>query len=279
MSGRTTASSTVHRARPLLGTLVAIQLADDAQEPPALLRAVDAAFDTIAQIHRCMSAHDDASDLARLARARTGERLPVHPHTAAVLRLALGWHRASAGAFDPQAAGRRLARDGARPGLGDANHEAGSFAQLRVHDDDSVQADTPLQLDLGGIAKGYAVDQAVATLRRHGIAGGLVNAGGDLRAFGPRAWPIEVQHPAVWSRTRRLLRLRDAAVASSLGAPDNAEFVVTRRQRGARWRCSTVLARDCATADALTKWALQAPAPSLQLRATLARVGARLWRS
>ena len=66
-------------------------------------------------------------------------------------------------------------------------------------------------------------------------------------------------------------------VAASVAAPANAEFVITRG-RAPRWRCATVLARDCATADALTKWALQATAPSLQLRAALARHGARMWR-
>lgn len=268
---------TLHRARPLLGTLVAIQLQDEAKDAAALLAASDAAFEAIAQVHRCMSAHDPASDLGRLARASAGESVRVHPHTAAVLRLAQHWHRASGGSFDPHRAGRRLARLGLRPGLADAAHADGSLATLRVHDD-AVEADGPLALDLGGIAKGYAVDQAVAVLRSHGIAAGLVNAGGDLRGFGPRAWPVDLQHPAVWSRTRRLLRLRDGAVATSLAAPANAEFVRTRG-RAPRWHGATVLARDCATADALTKWALQALAPSLQLRAALARHGARMWRT
>lgn len=267
----------LHRARPLLGTLVAIQLSDETGDEGALRHAADAAFDTIADIHRCMTAHEADSDLGRLARARRGDSLQLHPHTAAVLRLAQAWQRASAGAFDPQRAGERLARLGLRPGLAPASPGDASLRSLRVQDDGRVEADGPLSLDLGGIAKGYAVDQAVAVLRAHGIAAGLVNAGGDLRAFGPRAWPIEVQHPVVRARARRLLRLRDAALATSLGAPDNDEFVRTRGLV-ARWHSTTVLARDCATADALTKWALQAPAPSLQLRAALTRHGARMWR-
>lgn len=133
-----------------------------------------------------------------------------------------------------------------------------------------------MAIDLGGIAKGYAVDQAVASLRASGVTSGLVNAGGDLRAFGPRSWPIELQHPVVTARTRPLVRLRDAALASSVAAAD-AGFVGTR-PRGARWTGSTVLARDCATADALTKWALQDAEPSLRLRRSLREHGARLWR-
>ncbi|MFL6691444.1 MAG: FAD:protein FMN transferase, partial [Ramlibacter sp.] len=104
------ASPTLHRARPLLGTLVSLQLDDPTKDPQALLQASEAAFDAIAQIHACMSAHAATSDLARLAHARAGERVQVNPHTAAVLRLAQTWFATSAGAFDPHGAGRRLAQ-------------------------------------------------------------------------------------------------------------------------------------------------------------------------
>jgi thiamine biosynthesis lipoprotein len=266
------AAAIVRRARPLLGTLVSVQVrgADEASDA-----AIEAAFAEIAMIHRLMSAHAQDSELARLAHARAGERVVLHPHTMAVLRLAQTWCRASAGAFDAQRAGERLAALGCRPGLQWVEEGAGRLADVQF-EEDAVQVPGPLRLDLGGIAKGYAVDQAVSVLRTRGIHSGLVNAGGDLRAFGPHAWRVDVQHPAVWSRTQRLLRLRDAAVASSVRA-DSSEFITTRR-RPATWRRCTVLARDCASADALTKWALQQPAPSLQLRAALARAGARLWR-
>ena len=262
----------VRRARPLLGTLVSLQVRG---ANPASDAAIDAAFTEIATIHRLMSAHAHDSDLARLAGARSGERIGLHPHTIAVLRLAQAWCRASAGAFDAQRAGERLAALGCRPGLQSMAAVAGRLADVQF-EEDAIRATGALRLDLGGIAKGYAVDQAVSVLRAHGITSGLVNAGGDLRAFGPHAWRIDIQHPAVWSRTQRLVRLRDAAVATSVRA-DTSEFVATRR-RPAAWRRCTVLARDCASADALTKWALQQPAPSLQLRAALTRAGARLWR-
>jgi thiamine biosynthesis lipoprotein len=55
------------------------------------------------------------------------------------------------------------------------------------------------------------------------------------------------------------------------------EFV-SKRRTASPWRCASVQARDCMTADALTKWALDAPAPSLQLRSALRSAGARLVR-
>lgn len=270
--------SLLQRARPLLGTVVAIQLPlEHAGNAAQAMQAVDAAFAEIATIERLMSAHRHDSDLATLARARGGAAITLDARTIAVLQLAQGWCSASRGAFDPRRAGESLARAGLRPGLAASAEATASLRSLRFLDACTVVPTGPLPLDLGGIAKGYAVDRAVATLRAHGLACGLVNAGGDLRAFGPRPWSIEVQHPSVTARSRRLLRLREGAIASSVSSRD-AGFVATRR-RPARWQHCTVLARDCATADALTKWALQDPEPSLALRRALRQNGARLWRS
>ncbi len=268
----------LRRAQPWLGTLVTIQVEATGDER-ATLRAMDAAFAVVAQVHALMSAHRADSDLARLAHARAGEPLLLDPHTVAVLRLAQHWRCASRGAFDPELAARRLARTGRRPGIAAAQEGPGRLAGLRVLDERTVVSDAgPLPLDLGGIAKGYAVDEAVELLQAVGLPCGLVNAGGDLRAFGTRAWNIQVQHPAVSARTRRLARLQSGAIATSSGAVHNADLVATRRRTYA-WQTCTVLARDCATADALTKWALQEREPSLRLRAALRSAGARLWRA
>lgn len=265
----------MRRARPALGTLVSIQVETQALGEAGTLAAVETAFTAIATVHRLMSAHLPDSDLARLASARPGEAMDVHTHTLAVLRAARHWQAASNGAFDALAAGLALARRGLRPALDATDHPA-SLARLDL-DSTPLRLPGPLPLDLGGIAKGYAVDLAVQALRQAGVGSGLVNAGGDLRAFGPRAWPVELQHRAVPTRSCRLLRLRDAALASSVRSV-GGEFVATARRPGP-WRQATVLARDCMSADALTKWALQARAPSLQLRAALRAHAGRLWRA
>src|SRR4051812_50217335 len=109
------ASPTLRRARPLLGTLVSLQLDDPTKDSRALLQASEAAFDAIAQIHSCMSAHAAGSDLARLARARAGERGPVNPHTAAVLRLGPTWVAPPARGFGPHGAGPRPGPPGVPP--------------------------------------------------------------------------------------------------------------------------------------------------------------------
>ena len=78
-------------------------------------------------------------------------------------------------------------------------------------------------MDLGGIAKGYAVDQAVAAMTSLGIRGGVVDAGGDLRCFGSRpdgqSWKVAVRDPfhAADASAPPLatLRVHDAAVCTS----------------------------------------------------------------
>lgn len=62
---------------------------------------------------------------------------------------------------------------------------------------DGITVETPrnTRIDLGGIAKGYAADRAAVVMQRAGVTAGLVNAGGDIAAFGERTWNIGVKHP------------------------------------------------------------------------------------
>jgi FAD:protein FMN transferase len=74
-------------------------------------------------------------------------------------------------------------------------------------------------IDLGGIAKGYAVDRAVAALQAWGITGALVNAGGDLYVLGTSAagepWRVGIRSPDEPTRLAATLELQDRAVATS----------------------------------------------------------------
>jgi thiamine biosynthesis lipoprotein ApbE len=123
-------------------------------------------------------------------------------------------------------------------------------------------ADLLVKIDLGGIAKGFAVDCAVEALRRHDVAEGLVNAGGDLRTFGTQSHDIDVRDPRQPDRPMCRVALRNAALASSAGrfdplrsrhvlhssVIDPATAMPVRSIRGA-----AVCAPSCTIADALTK--------------------------
>jgi thiamine biosynthesis lipoprotein len=131
---------------------------------------------------------------------------------------------------------------------------------------DAVIVRRRASIDLGGIAKGYAVDLAVKAMRWAGAASGLVNAGGDLRVFGPRAWPIWLRGS---SGAARELLLRDCALAASdpdaLDHPSEHRgyYAGRKHDAGTRFAAVAVLAPSAAVADALTKVLMQAaPAQS-----------------
>jgi FAD:protein FMN transferase len=117
---------------------------------------------------------------------------------------------------------------------------------------------------LDGIAKGFAVDRAVAALQSAGIRAGVVNAGGDLRVFGEAFEEVYVRPPQLPDRLLHIGRLRNAAVATSA-----ATLLVDPRpaRRAPRAAGATVIAADCMTADALTKPCLLEPEQAQQLAA------------
>ena len=126
----------------------------------------------------------------------------------------------------------------------------------------------PLTVDLGGIAKGFAVDKTVEALQARDVSSGIVNAGGDLRVFGSGSTTIHLRHPASPGFLLPVLQLRDEAVATS------APCFSIRRQRGRLVShlvdpatqepftaplSISVRAPCCLLADALTKIVLADP--------------------
>lgn len=249
------------RARPLLGTLVEVCAWG---KHDACFAATDAAFSAIARVHALMSAHDAGSDISRLNRSAHERRVRVHPWVGEVLRFALQLNEESGGAFDC-GIGSRLEDAGFLPAGTAPGGSAAAAARadtVRIDALNFVRFTRLLCVDLGGIAKGYAVDRAVEALQRSGVAAGLVNAGGDLRVFGLARLPIVARDPSSPGRFARLFRLRTGAVATSAGYYSSARVdgkCVTSifdplRQRFLEPDFSvTVTAPSCMVADALTK--------------------------
>ena len=260
----------IARAGIWLGTLVEVAL----PEADATEARFAAAFASIAHVHRKMTVHDPASDLARIARDAHRRTIVVDAQTHAVLELALVLSRETQGAFDPTAA-RPPSRDGgASPSIERSGSTSGFAASIILERGNRVRTTAPVALDLGGIATGHAVDRAVAVLIESGARGGVVNAGGDLRAFGSAGWiPIRVRHPADAARAAHLFDVRDIAVATSADYFHSYGTLLdpgtgTLRPFGAS---VTVVAPTCALADALTKVVAVDPARAPE---TLARHGA-----
>ena len=203
------------RARPLLGTVVAIRV--DATTPDANA-TIDAAFAEIERVHRAMSFHDADSELSWLNREAARAAQPVGARLWRVLRAALALARASDGRFDPSVAARLVrSRHLPAPAHAPDPDPRATWRDIELLPQRRVRFRRALWLDLGGIAKGYAVDRAVAVLRTHGVHAGVVNAGGDLRVFGATEETVLVRDPRDPRQSRPLLQLREGAVATSAG--------------------------------------------------------------
>jgi thiamine biosynthesis lipoprotein len=250
----------LRRARPLLGTLV--EIAARAREPEPLACAIEAAFATVAQVHRLMSFHARDSDVSRLNRWAWRTALRVHPWTYAVLQEAQRVARASGGLFDVSVA-RILVARGLLPAPRGARvpDRRACCRDIRLLSGFRVRFDRPLLLDLGGIAKGFAVDRAVQRLRSAGVESALVNAGGDLRCFGAAVQRVHVRDPRAPWRLLPLAELSNGAIATSAAyftrqrraGRDVCAQVDPRGGRGVPAGSVSVAARRCITADAWTK--------------------------
>jgi len=238
------AMAIVRRARPLLGTYVEISV--EGLDVASAARAIDEAFAEIAAVHRLMSFHEAGSDLDRLHRARIGDRIGVDARTHEVLTWSIRMASASAGRFDPTVAAQQVARGLLpRPASAWSPDAAADWRDIELFDSHQVRLARPLWIDLGGIAKGYAVDRAVDVLVCAGARQLCVNAGGDLRIAGGRAESIHVRTPAGICALPGV-ELPNGALATS------AEAASRGGARGTQ-RIVSVVAPLCVVADALTK--------------------------
>ncbi len=270
----------VDRAQPWLGTLVSIRVGGlpvaDAHG------AIDAAFKEVATVHHLMSFHEGRSDVSRLN--AHGDRLPVavHAWTLDVLRWALRFSLLSDGCFDVSV-GAELVDWRLLPAPpGAVRKPEGSWRDIEIRADGKVRFHSPLWIDLGGIAKGYAVDRATQCLRARGGSFSVVNAGGDIRVSGrlTEAIALDAEPDAECSpHALPVIELKEGSIASSSGHRQRRwhrgrqcgpHVDGVRRSPAATDRFVCVLAEQCVVADALTKVVM---AKGADCAALLGRVG------
>ena len=222
--------------------------------------AVKAAYAAIGAVEQAMHPARPGSDLSRVNTAPLNTPIQVQPDTWDLLQLAHRLHCLTDGAFDP-----------CLPG------QPGRLPDVELHSDSMLVCRAHVAIDLGGIAKGHAIDRAIETLSEHGCTGGLVNAGGDLRVFGDHAETIllrqsqsgiDAMTPSapgiVASGPQEFLyyplQLRNAAIAvSDLDATDRPiehQGYYNHTGREPLRRFAAVIAKQAAIADALTKCVL-----------------------
>lgn len=224
------------------------------------------------RVQRTMSYHDPLSDLSRLHKEAHRGWLAVDPWTYEVLTAARELADESMGAFDITV-GARLAEWGFLPDAADAPSPAPDATAWDVElCAGQVRFRRPVRLDLGGIAKGFAVDRAIEAIAETGVPSALVNAGGDLRAHGELPFRVAIRRPDRPAEIACEVDLVGRALATS------GTYSRRHRVRGS-WVCPlvnptrgtsiggrqsvSVTAPSCLEADALTK-ILLARAPRAQ---------------
>lgn len=258
---------------PTMGTRWSVSVDADYTVDLAALRQDLARV--VEQVDAQMSPWKPDSDLMRLNRAPAGDWVDLPAEMLEVLACALDVSRLSAGAFDPcvgalvNAWGFGAVRDAPDSDAIRAARQPGTR-----HADGCLELDKPagrvrkrepLQIDLCGIAKGYAVDRMVSVLQQHGVRHALAALDGELRAWGSQAsgvpWSVALERPEAGRRAvHGVIELDDVAVATS---GDYRRFLQVGDARlshtmDAR-RCApvnnavgsvTVLSRSCMHADA-----------------------------
>lgn len=263
-----------------------------APDPSVGDAAAAAAFLRISELNRALSDYEPDSELSRLSRtAGSGAVVALGDDLARVLDRAQEISRISDGAFDvtvgplvdvwKRARRQRVLPD---PSRVDAARAATGWRHLQLGRDASGRRTATLRvpgmrLDLGGIAKGYALDEATRVLRARGIRASLVSGGGDLFASGSPpgqpGWKIEVGEldvtnappgRVVWLRDRALVTSGDRFQRVELGGVRYSHLVDPRTG----WALThpsqvTLIGREAMTTDALSKvLSVLGPNPGLE---------------
>ena len=252
-----------------MGTTVEITLAGSHKEEAK--KAAAMAFQEIKRIEQLMSPKIASGDVFRINQSAGMEWVPVSPETIEVIQKAKEISILSEGAFDitvgPLSQVWRTARGkGVPPSVEEVNKflELVNFREISISPEGKILLGKKgMAIDLGGIAKGYAVDKAFEILQSLGHENMIVNAGGDLRAGGKKLnqpWTIGIQHPRKPDKIMAKVSLSDSAMTTS---GDYEKFFMYQGKRYSHifdprdgfpaeaCQSVSILHKDCMTADAL----------------------------
>jgi len=215
----------VSRPQAVMGTSCMLAAITHHRERTGAEEALSQAERTLRAVEARMSDWLADSEVSRFNAASAGEEVPLSPYTLEVLRTAREASMQTDGAFDVtcgpviqlwKQAGQRGAAPTETELAGARRMSKWDLIELR--DTGAIKRSASASVDLGGIAKGYAIDRAAEALQRAGVAGGLVDIGGDLVCFGQQpdgqAWSVDVRNP-FGSGPLAQLHIRGAAVATS----------------------------------------------------------------
>ena len=211
------------RTQFIMGTLVEITVSH--ADPQVIQAVTTQAFDEMKRLEQLLSTYLPDSEISQINRAAGKEAVPVSLEVEEVIREGIFWSRQSDGAFDITVEPLVQLWDfdsenEVIPGRATLRKTASlvNYKDIEIFDHKVRLARPGMAINVNGLAKGYAVDRAVSILRSR-VPNGIVNAGGDLFAFGQKSkespWTIGLQHPRKPQDLLAAFAVKNQAVATS----------------------------------------------------------------
>jgi thiamine biosynthesis lipoprotein len=204
-----------------------------APNEPAANAAINAAFDQLILIDELMSDYSPISELSIINKNAFRNPLPLSPQLFEVLQKSIEFSQISSGAFDITVGPlvdlyAQAEKDGLTPSedqIAEAKKSVGYDKLILDAENKTISfAVEDMRLDLGGIAKGYAIDLAIEAAQKAGAIGVMIDVGGDIRCLGAPppekdSWLIGLQNPDIEADAKSsysmVLKINDTAVATS----------------------------------------------------------------
>lgn len=252
-----------------MGTVIEITLIGNHERQAN--KAALQAFHEMKRIEQLMSPKVESGDVFRINQSSGKKWVKVSKETFAVIKKAQEISQLTAGGFDitigPLIELWKKAREkNIPPSIEEVREKLGlvNFKNLEMDQEGKIfLKKRGMAIDLGGIAKGYAVDRAFDVLISLGYKNLIVNAGGDLRVGGTKnnkPWSIGIQNPREPEKILTRISVSDRAVATS---GDYEKFFIFQSKRyhhilnardgfpGGNYQSVTIISKDCITADGL----------------------------
>jgi thiamine biosynthesis lipoprotein len=207
----------------IMGTRITVELW--AEDSGAGNQAIDAVMDEMRHIDESMSTFKPTSEVSKVNRLAAQEPVKISPELFGLLQTALEYSRITDGAFDITYASVGFMYDFHAHTRPTEAQIASALPAVNYHHllldakTQSVRFSQPgVRIDLGGIAKGFAVDRGIEILQQRGMTRALVTAGGDSRIIGDRfgkPWIVGIRHPDHPDQVVARIPLVDTAISTS----------------------------------------------------------------
>ena len=236
----------IKRSTAALGTFFEIKCLSEKQDFDKTHNLITAAFSQAKFLENKLSFHNKESDLSKINQLEINKEIIICDKLVILLRISNYLNKVTDNIFNVISPHQPLI----------ANDQFFTLKKNRI------KILQKLEIDLGGIAKGFIVDKTAKFLIRNGVYGGIVNGGGDIRIFGNYSTPIHIRDPFNFKNHLAIGSYSNQAIASS-------SITLNSKERGGKSSIynntssdivhTTVIGKSCTICDALTKISLINP--------------------